>query len=235
VTTASIEAGDSTNALEKHLAGARVAGFPNPGNNDSSLSPELADRGHARGGHDAWLVMLTDGAEVLVRTARPDDARALQAMHSRCSPESRYLRYFGSAAQLPATLLPVLLGRAPGAAALVAETRDRRLVGLANLVTNDDTTGEVALLVEDSWQRRGLGTAFVRRLVAIALDRDLHVVTAVTLRCNDRPARVLARAGLSVEVRLADDLLELRASLRNGTGYPASPNPGCACPPGPPP
>jgi GNAT superfamily N-acetyltransferase len=190
---------------------------------------ELVDRGPARGRPAAWLVMLTDGAEVSVRPARPDDAMSLQATHARCSPETRYLRYFASAAQLPATLLPVLLGRAPGTVALVAETRERRLVGLANLITNADATGEVALLVEDCWQRRGLGTALVRRLVAIARDCDLHALTAVTLRCNGRPARVLARAGLSVEVHVADDLLHLRASLAPTPAAQRAPTPGWAC------
>jgi hypothetical protein len=85
-------------------------------------------------------------------------------------------------------------------------------------------------LVEDSWQRRGLGTALARRLVAAALDRGLHALTAVTFRSNGGPARVLTRAGLSVEARVADDLLELRAPLPNRTGYPASPNAGRACP-----
>lgn len=188
------------------------------------------DDADARGGHGGWLVTLTNGEQVLVRTARPDDAGPLQAMHFRCSPESRYLRYLGTAAQVPTMLLPVLLGLPPDTVALVAETRDRRLVGLANLVTNDDDTAEVAFLVEDSWQRRGLGTALARRLVAIARDRDLRALTAVTFRSNGGPARVLARAGLAVEVCVADDLLELRALLPDRTGYPARPNPGRACP-----
>ncbi|HEX2400025.1 MAG TPA: hypothetical protein VHJ79_08560, partial [Mycobacterium sp.] len=44
------------------------------------------DDADARGGHGAWLVKLTNGEQVLVRTARPDDAGPLQAMHFRCSP-----------------------------------------------------------------------------------------------------------------------------------------------------
>lgn len=49
----------------------------------------------------------------------------------------------------PETLLPVLLGLPPDAVALVAEAPDGRLIGLANVVLQDDETGEVALLVED--------------------------------------------------------------------------------------
>lgn len=175
-------------------------------------------------GPDAWPVVLTDGERVLVRAPRPDDAESLQAMHLRCSPASLCRRYLGSASRAPAVLLPVLLGLSPDSVALVAEARDRRLVALANLFTNDDATGDVALLVEDSWQRRGLGTALVRRLAAEARDRGLHALTVVTVRSNDAPARLLARAGLSVEVGVADGLRELRALLTHGAGARQDPN-----------
>lgn len=183
----------------------------------------------ARGPHHSWLVMLTDGSEVRVRIARPDDARRLEEMHSRCSPESRYLRYFGSASRIPATLLPVLLGLPPDTVALVAETCERRVVGLANLITNDDGTGEVALLVEDSWQRRGLGTALLRRIAALARERHLQALTAVTLPSNGRPARVLARAGLPVQARIVEDVLELRAPIPVGPRGAPGPTSGCTC------
>jgi GNAT superfamily N-acetyltransferase len=141
-------------------------------------------------------------------------------MHRRCSPETRYLRYFGTASQVPPSLLPVLLGTAPGTLALVAEAPDRRLIGLANLIRNHDgDTGEIALLVEDSWQRRGLGTALVRSLVTVAREHGLEALTAVTLLSNGGPTRVLARAGLCVVPRVVDGLLELHAPLPAGTAH----------------
>jgi GNAT superfamily N-acetyltransferase len=72
------------------------------------------------------------------------------------------------------------LGLSADTVALVAETGGGHLVGVANLISNDDGTGEAALLVEDAWQRRGLGTALLRRLVAVARDRRLQALTAVS-------------------------------------------------------
>ncbi len=39
---------------------------------------------------------LSNGVEITFRTVRPDDARALQRVHARCSERTIYLRFFGS-------------------------------------------------------------------------------------------------------------------------------------------
>jgi GNAT superfamily N-acetyltransferase len=133
-------------------------------------------------------VTLTDGSDVLVRPACARDAQLLAEMHRRCSTDTLHLRYFSITYELSEALLPSLLGLRPGALALVAETPNG-IVALANLFTADNVSGETALLVEDAWQRRGLGTALARILFALADDYDLRVLTAVTMHANPGPFR----------------------------------------------
>ena len=65
---------------------------------------------------------------------------------------------------------------------------------MANLVGEGDLA-EVALLVEDAWQRRGLGTALLRRLSALAARVGYAALVAYTSADNAPDAAHAAPAG----------------------------------------
>ncbi|GAA0799976.1 GNAT family N-acetyltransferase [Spirilliplanes yamanashiensis] len=146
-------------------------------------------------------LLLADGAELLLRPATHDDLRAVRRLHERSSPQTLHRRYLGGAAPTDARLRR-LLEPAAGVA-LVAVTADDRVVAVANLVAEGDE-GEIGLLVEDGWQRRGIGTALLRRLATYATRGGLRAVTAHTAASNTAMLRTLRRLG------------EARASLPDG-------------------
>jgi GNAT superfamily N-acetyltransferase len=88
-------------------------------------------------------------------------------MHERCSADTRHRRYLSGTSTPSRTLLNRLLEPAHGVTLLAVAGDPDRVVAMANLIA-EGQLGEVALLVEDAWQRRGLGTALLRRLVAHA-------------------------------------------------------------------
>jgi len=92
-------------------------------------------------------------------------------------------------------------------------------VGLANLVGTGPTTAEVALMVEDAWQGRGVGTAMARKLVELARADQITELTAVSQVSNHAMTRVLRRAGLRPRGRLEAGALHVRAAL-----YPTAPS-----------
>jgi GNAT superfamily N-acetyltransferase len=161
------------------------------------------------------IVVLPEGRELTVRRAGPDDLPAVRAMHARCSPETLHRRYLSgtagpSDAQLARLLSPprgcALVVEAPGAFA-------DRVVGLANLV-GEGLQAELALLVEDGWQRRGIGTALLRRAASIATQEGFEALVIHAQAQNTAMRRTLRRlagphhtdidAGvLTVTVRLA--------------------------------
>ena len=96
----------------------------------------------------------------------PGDLARLVAMHRRCSPQSLWSRYHRAMAD-PRTYLPTLLSR-PGSVHLAARDTTGRIVAVGHLMP-DHTAVEAALLVEDSWQGRGLGTRLLRHLGRHAL------------------------------------------------------------------
>ncbi|GAB1513400.1 GNAT family N-acetyltransferase [Actinophytocola sp. KF-1] len=146
-----------------------------------------------RAQHSALL--LASGEELTVRQASADDVPALLAMHFRCSRRSRRLRYLGGGARPTAADLTRMVNRRHGRTLVVAHP-DGDLVAMGNLMHDGDDS-EVALLVEDAWQRRGIGSVLLRRLLATAPDGRPTV--AVTEHDNAPMLAVLHRAGAALD------------------------------------
>ncbi|MEV0900182.1 GNAT family N-acetyltransferase [Actinoplanes sp. NPDC049802] len=136
-------------------------------------------------------LLLPDGTELVLRPAVADDLAAVREMHDECSPATLRRRYPGGVpgeARLRRLLEPArgitLLAVAPGGS----------VTAMATLSVEGDL-GEVTLLVEDGWQRRGLGTALLRRLHGHAARTGLAAVVAHTAGDDVAMLRTLRRLG----------------------------------------
>lgn len=144
------------------------------------------------------ILLLPDGAELLIRPATADDLAAVAAMHERCSVRSLRRRYPATAGRPVSARLRGLLDPARGLTLLAVHGEagpgpdGGQVVAMANLVT-EGLLGEVAVLVEDAWQRRGLGSALLRRLTGHA-ERAGYAALVAHLRADDpAPHRMLDR------------------------------------------
>lgn len=135
------------------------------------------------------VVLLSSGAELVVRQAAAGDVPAIAAMHDRCGTRSRQLRYLNNGTAPTSTALARLVNRRHGRTLVVEHGEE--IVAMGNLM-RDGADAELALLVEDAWQRRGIGTMLLRRLLAADLATE---VTAVTAPHNTAMLTVLYRAG----------------------------------------
>jgi RimJ/RimL family protein N-acetyltransferase/predicted amino acid-binding ACT domain protein len=156
---------------------------------------------------------LGDGTEVTVRPLMLLDADAVRDMHARCSVESRRRRYFSARHGIPERFLRAFCDRAYGLT-VAAEGPDGSILALANLMyTLDPGVGELALLVEDGWQGRGIGSALARRLLVVAHEEGLAQVRAAVLADNSRMRALLG--GLGGRFQRSDDprVLEARIAL----------------------
>src|SRR5688500_6015444 len=141
-------------------------------------------------------VVLGDGTSALVRPITPDDAPALAAFHARQSPDSRYLRYFTpkptlSAAELERFTNVDMVDRA----ALVVEDHSEFVAWASYERWKNRDDAEVAFMVDDGHQGKGIATLLLEHLAAIAHSNGIERFTAQTMGVNRSMLAVFARAG----------------------------------------
>ena len=141
---------------------------------------------------DRITLLLSDGAEILLRPATLDDLDGVRDLHERSSIESRERRYLSGAGPTDARLRRLL--EPAGGCTLLAVTADGQVVAMATVLAEGEL-GELAVLVEDSWQRRGLGTVLLRRLAAWAEREGFAALVAHAAADNVSILRTLRRLG----------------------------------------
>lgn len=132
------------------------------------------------------------GATVTIRAFRPSDHARLGRMFARLSPTTVYRRFAAPAPTAAARLLAFLTAaNRPERYALVA-VAGGEIVGVASYDREQaGDTAEVALLIEDAWQRRGLGRGLLIALGAAARRQGLTALTA-RVQGDNRAALALA-------------------------------------------
>ncbi|MEU6397911.1 GNAT family N-acetyltransferase [Streptomyces cinnamoneus] len=156
------------------------------------------------------VLTLPEGNEITVRRADGSDLAAARAMHDRCSERTLALRYHGPVADADrylGHLLSPRFGRT-----LAATTASGKLVALGHLLWDGDET-EVALLIEDDWQRRGIGTELLSRLVAMAVEAGCDSVYAVTQAANTGMVAAMRGLGLPLDYQIEEGTLVITARL----------------------
>ncbi|MFE6984285.1 GNAT family N-acetyltransferase [Streptomyces griseus] len=167
------------------------------------------------------VLTLPEGNEITVRRADRGDLAAARAMHDRCSQRTLGLRYHGpvkDADRYLDHLLSPRFGRT-----LAVQTASGKLVALGHLLWDGDET-EVALLVEDDWQRRGIGSELLGRLVALAVEAGCDSVYAVTQSHNTGMVAAMRALELPLDYQIEEGTLVITARLTaEGAARPSVP------------
>ena len=115
-------------------------------------------------------VLLSDGSTVHIRQIGPDDADRIVALHSRFSERTRYLRYFSPYPRIPARDLArfVNVDHRDREALVMATGDDLIAVGRYERLGPAAPDAEVAFVVEDAYQGRGVGSLLLEHLAEAA-------------------------------------------------------------------
>ncbi len=149
-------------------------------------------------------VVLRDGTTVRVRPASPDDAAGIRRLFDRLSPDSRYLRFFSGAVD---TALMVHwaadVDRVQKDGLVAVTGTPERIIGHAGWGRDPERPerAEVALVLDDEFQGRGLGTILLGQLAEGARARGLEIFTAEVLPSNYRMIQVFRDSGFDARIR----------------------------------
>ncbi len=147
---------------------------------------------------------LADATRVVLRPIRPTDAPLLQEGFRRLSDRTRYLRFHGPRGDLSPEELRFLteVDGERHFALVAALEQSQRLVGVGRFCrgTGFGDAAELALVVGDDFQGKGLGELLLSRLREAALERDVTRFTGAVLYENGAMRGLLRKVGGRVAI-----------------------------------
>ncbi len=173
--------------------------------------PRLAIRPYSSRYVSPWT--LKNGTNVTIRPIRPEDEPFMAKFHETLSEQSVYLRYFYffslSSRVAHERLVRMCFIDYDREMALVADRRDpstgqHQILGVGRLSKSHGRNGaEAAVLITDQYQRFGLGTELLRRLIEIARNEKLDYIASDMLQANLAMQALAKRFGF--QLRASDD------------------------------
>jgi GNAT superfamily N-acetyltransferase len=123
-----------------------------------------------------------------VRTVEASDTDALRRLFFRLSPRTIYLRFFRPVRRPAEATLRYLAGVDHDGREALAAVAGGEIVAVARYDRDPDdpTRAEMAVVVEDEWQGRGLGRLLLELLTVVARRRGIDTLTASVLGENTR-------------------------------------------------
>jgi RimJ/RimL family protein N-acetyltransferase len=167
---------------------------------------------------------LRDGTAVTVRAARADDGPKIRRAFQNLERDTVYTRFFGYKADVSdvdlARITEADFETRVALLVTIGAGEDEVVVGGASYVVGDAcTTGgrsaEVAFLIEEDFQGRGMASLLIRHIIAIARADGLDRLEADVLSRNLPMLQVLRRCGLPMTARHQADVIHVTLSLRD--------------------
>jgi acetyltransferase len=166
---------------------------------------------------------MKDGTSVTVRPIRPEDEPALVRFHETLSERTVYLRYFHLMNLEQRTtherLTRICFIDYDREMSLVAERRnpetgELEVLGVSRMMkTHGTTEAEVAVVISDKWQNRGLGKELLGRLIMVGTDERLTRLTADILPDNRGVMRICEKLGFTLKHSLDDEVVRAEYKL----------------------
>lgn len=153
---------------------------------------------HPYPAHLVSKIQLSDGANVIIRPIRPEDAEIEQAFIVKLSPEAKFFRFMNALQELTNEMLVRFTQidyhneMALIAVRQNAAGEEQEEIGVARYeILPDKDSCEFALVVSDQWQRKGIGHQLMQRLMEVARSRGLSRMQGEVLNSNFKMLELL--------------------------------------------
>ncbi|MFE9727643.1 GNAT family N-acetyltransferase [Streptomyces sp. NPDC005794] len=177
---------------------------------------------HAYPDHWEADVVLRDGGTARIRPITTDDAERLVSFYEQVSDESKYYRFFAPYPRLSArdvhrfthhdyvdrVGLAVTIG-----GEFIATVRFDRIDEQGRPASAPADEAEVAFLVQDAHQGRGVASALLEHIAAVARERGIRRFAAEVLPANNKMIKVFRDAGFTQQRSFEDGSVHLTLDL----------------------
>jgi acyl-CoA synthetase (NDP forming)/GNAT superfamily N-acetyltransferase len=160
-------------------------------------------------------VLLRDGRTAHIRPIRPDDAERLVDFYSRVSPESKYLRFFSSMPKLSKRDVERFTHVDHVKRVAFVMTLSERIIALGSYEADDLDKAEVAFLVEDAQQGRGIGQLLLEHLAQAGRERGVQRFVGEVLPDNQRMIQTFRDAGYRLVSDIEDGVMALEFPIES--------------------
>jgi len=162
---------------------------------------------------------LKDGTKVLLRPIKPSDVTMKQHLFYQLSKDSVAKRYLGSLKSMPLkrawTYVTVDYDNEMNIVGVVMEEGQESIIVIGSYSRIPHTDfAEVAFVVRDDWQRKGLGSILLDYLIEIAEERRLSGFTAWVLTDNTRMMHIFKNCGYLVKYRIEGGLYHVTVEFK---------------------
>ncbi|MGD8560687.1 MAG: bifunctional acetate--CoA ligase family protein/GNAT family N-acetyltransferase, partial [Gammaproteobacteria bacterium] len=139
---------------------------------------------------------LADGTDITLRPIRPEDAEIEHAFVRDLSSKAKYFRFMQSLRELTPEMLirftQIDYDREMAFIAVVDQQGKEVEIGVSRYATNPDGEScEFALVVDDEWQHKGIGTRLMKTLMKTARDRGFRTMEGEILADNHEMLKLM--------------------------------------------
>ena len=156
-----------------------------------------------------------DARAVSIRVATPHDKERLREVFSRLSPKTIYRRFHLGYSRVPEQMLDLMLDVDHYDKEALLAVAEEEIVGHAMYVKLADSgDAEVAFVVEDGWQSKGVGKLLLSEIAEKARHRGVETFTGQVLEENWGVLGLLSAVFAEVEYLTSHSLHHFRVPLR---------------------
>ncbi len=157
------------------------------------------------------------------RAIKPSDVEDMRRLFYRFSDTAVYYRYFSPIKTMPHAKMQeyvnVDFGRCLSIVGLVEELGEGRIIAEGRFVRDlHRPYAEVAFVVDEAYQGRGIATFMLKMLIRLAKERGLKGFTAEVLSSNKSMLKVFEKGGLPVEARVVEGIYEVTIPFEKNVG-----------------
>jgi len=155
---------------------------------------------------------------LFIRPIRPEDAHLLTDLFNTLSPSSVYFRFFSPLKQIPHHMLArftqIDYDREIAFVALSAFESEEKMLGVCRVIPQRNPKhAEVAVLVGDPWQGKGIGASLIRICLELAKKQGIVELFGMVLPENTHMIKLGQKLGFEVKRKFDSQDYELKIQL----------------------